>query len=498
MSIDLPARYRILRRLGQGGMAEVFEAELVGELGFVRKVAIKRMLPSAVEDPAAAQRFLDEARIASKLHHANIIAILDLGLLDGLPFQVLELVDAIDAQALLARAGGTLPIEIALAIAADVAHALDHAHRASDADGVPLGIVHRDVKPSNVLVSRGGDVKLTDFGIAFARDRIAKTETGTVAGTLGFIAPEQRTRSQLDGRTDVFALALTLHALITGSSPLADVNTEMSVLAGAPIPLDPALPAELRALLDRALAPARTDRPSAGEFAEAIGAALEPRLTRDARSHLRDWIASITERPVARRGALDELLGIEVVAVEPAEDGIGRYATVAVAKPAPPPPPRRRIAPIALALIAAGTLAGIAVWQMRSSTPPLPAPIDAALPDTSRPDAMAITTPMIDAALDAAPVTDARRITHAPPRDSAIDAASPAGTAYLQVVGDDLVGQLVVVDGTVAGSVPNLVRITTGRHRVEIRKRDGSVTFAAKSFELEPFHTRSNPLKPAW
>ncbi|MBP6633808.1 MAG: protein kinase, partial [Kofleriaceae bacterium] len=134
-------RYRILRRLGQGGMAEVFEAELVGELGFVRKVAIKRLLGDAAAEPGIAERFLDEARIASRLHHANLVAVLDLGLLDGLPFHLLELVDGVNAAQLQQRAGGTLPLPVALAVVGEVARGLDHAHHACDGAGLPLGIV---------------------------------------------------------------------------------------------------------------------------------------------------------------------------------------------------------------------------------------------------------------------------------------------------------------------------------------------------------------------
>src|SRR5205814_8252014 len=122
------------------------------------------------------------------------VAVLDVGLLDDLPFQVLELVDGLNAQQLQQRAGGRLPLEVALAIAGEVAHALDHAHAASDAAGAVLGVVHRDVKPSNILVSWAGDVKVADVGIALGRDRSSRTETGAVPGTLGFMAPEQRTR----------------------------------------------------------------------------------------------------------------------------------------------------------------------------------------------------------------------------------------------------------------------------------------------------------------
>ncbi|MBA2538197.1 MAG: serine/threonine protein kinase, partial [Deltaproteobacteria bacterium] len=324
---DRSARYRILRRLGQGGMAEVFEAELAGDLGFVRKVAIKRMLEHAAADPTAARRFLDEASIASRLHHANVVSVVDLGLLDDRPFQVLEYVDGIDAQRLLQRAGGKLPLDVALVISTAVAHALDHAHTAVDASGLGLGIVHRDVKPSNVLVSWSGDVKLGDFGIAVARDREATTEAGVVAGTRGFIAPEQRTRGELDGRTDVFALGLTLHALVTGDSPLFDIEIEMRALAGDPVPIDPSVPPEIRELLAGALALSRTARPTAAALAAQLGALLAPRLSGDSRSILRTYLAQYAAKPAPRAGALDALLGIEVVRTGGSREEVARYET---------------------------------------------------------------------------------------------------------------------------------------------------------------------------
>jgi len=310
-------------------MAEVFEAELVGDHGFVRKVAIKRMLDGAASDPSSAHRFLDEARIASRLHHANIVSVVDLGLLDNLPFQVLELVDGINAQQLVQRAGGTLPVDVALAITAEVAHGLDHAHSALDAGGLPLGIVHRDVKPANVLVSWGGDVKLSDFGIAFARDRAALTEAGLVPGTSGFIAPEQRLKSEMDGRTDVFALGLTLHSFLTGYTPLQDVTVEIAILEGEPMPLDAKLPDDVRVLIARAVTPSRLDRLTAAQFADAIGGLLAPRLMRDARSLLRGYLGALDKKPAARVGALDQLLGIEVVLSDAGDDGVRRFATVA-------------------------------------------------------------------------------------------------------------------------------------------------------------------------
>ena len=515
-------------------MAEVFEAEIAGELGFVRKVAIKRMLPDAAADPGAARRFLDEARIASKLHHANIVAVTDVGLLDGLPFQVLELVDGLNAQQLQQRAGGMLPLDIALIISADVAHALDHAHRATDDAGVPLGFVHRDVKPSNVLVSWAGDVKLADFGIALARDRSARTETGIVAGTLGFIAPEQRTRSEVDGRADVFALGLTLHALLVGYTPLRDVSAEIALLEGAPVPLDPAIPADVCAVIARAIAPQRVDRPSAAELAGMLGALLARELARtgsDARSRMRGFLASLDNAAdrKPRAGALDQLLGIEVVPAG-SDGAVSEYRTVAARPPPPrdvaapshdappslPPSPRRRLLPFALA---AGALAafGVATWLVvaRSSggdampdagvlaagdvtrgamLGAMSDASDVAMPGATADAAIAVAT---DARVDAGRAVVAKRpkppvVTRPPPRDE----PAAVETGWLQVVGgEELVGARVIVDGgRWKFSVPHKHEVAVGSHRVEVVKPDGT-KLPAKTIEVTTFHTLRNAAK---
>jgi serine/threonine-protein kinase len=489
-------------------MAEVFEAELAGELGFSRKVAIKRMLGDAAADPGAAQRFLDEARIASKLHHANIVGVLDVGLLDDLPFQVLELVDGMNAQQLMARAGGHLPLPIALILAGSVAHALDHAHSAHDDAGVPLGIVHRDVKPSNLLVSWGGDVKLSDFGIAVAYDRTALTETGVVAGTAGFIAPEQRVRSEIDGRTDVFALGLTLHALVTGYTPLRELAVEASLLVGETVPIDAALPADIAQLIARAVAPKRTDRLTAAQLADAMGAALASRLTRDARSHLRAFLEPYQPtRP--KPGALDQFLGLDVVLADAPDDAPPRYtllATTAVREPTTPPvPPRRSNRGVIVAVAALGAGGGIAAWQLAGRTSGA-----AAESAASRSDA-AIARAPIDAAIveDAAIVVeitpDAAVVvpTQHRPRDAGVvakrvDAAISAGTGWIQVTGEAVVGATVVVDGRAAGSVPYPVEVPTGRHRIELRGRDGAPLPGVHELEVTPAHTEVRPLKQPW
>ena len=246
-------------------MAEVFEAIAEGDGGFERKVAIKRMLAN---DHAALRRmFLDEARIASQLHHANVVAVLDYGVVDGQPFQVLELVDGLHAGELRKRGeerASPMSPAIALHICAEVAHGLAHAHGRTDASGASLDIVHRDISPSNVLVSWEGDVKLSDFGIAVARGRSEVTEDGVTKGKLSYMSPEQAKAGHLDGRSDVYSLGCTLVSLLSGKSPQDDADELSAMLMGESITL-PELPEDVAAIARRAMAPAPRDRsPTAG------------------------------------------------------------------------------------------------------------------------------------------------------------------------------------------------------------------------------------------
>jgi tRNA A-37 threonylcarbamoyl transferase component Bud32 len=298
-------RYRLTRQIARGGMGEVWEGVAVGEAGFERRVAIKRMFGEPGEDESLARMFLDEARIASQLHHANIVSILDYGVTDGLPYQVLEYVEGADAEQLARRgreAGVPLPVELALHICAEVAHALRHAHEARDAAGVPLNIVHRDVTPSNILLSWSGDVKLADFGIALARHRKERTLAGLTKGKPAYMSPEQMTGGELDGRADLFALGCSLHALLTGHSPLAGDGRMADLLAGVELPLAPSLPEDVSALIARAVRRAKHQRfQSAAEFAAACGKLLAQRLESDARSHLGAWLARVREAGAASR-----------------------------------------------------------------------------------------------------------------------------------------------------------------------------------------------------
>lgn len=328
-------------------MAEVFEAEREGAHGFARRVAIKRILPQIAAAPETCARFLEEARIASTLHHAGIVAILDFGVMDDLPFQVLELVDGLDASELASRAGGTLPLDLALIITADVAHALDHAHEARDADGHLLGIVHRDVKPANVLVAWSGDVKLGDFGIAFAHGRAVHTEAGVAPGTWAFMAPEQRLRGAVDRRADVFALGCTLHALLTGRSPAEALERAGAATSADELPLADELPDDVRALIARAVALAPQARfPTAAALAEALGTALAARLTRDPRGRLRELLEPLRDVPAPRAGLLDHLLAVELVLTSDRGE-LRRFEARPMTERVPPPLMPAQEAPVA-------------------------------------------------------------------------------------------------------------------------------------------------------
>lgn len=291
-------------------MAEVFRAESQPVAGISRRVAIKWLLHASEQDPQLVHSLLDEARIWVRLQHPNVVSVLDFGEHDRTFFLALELIEGMSAAEIL-RHGGPLPVDEALCITERVARALDHAHAVSDDEGRPLGVVHRDVKPGNILVSERGDVKLTDFGIARATDRITRTQSGLVKGSLTSMAPEQARGEPLDGRADLFALGCVLHALLTGRTPIPGAGAAMlEALAKGPIPPPPEhLPANVRRLLDGMLAFRREDRvASAGEVAREIRTILLPSTPDDAERMLADRVVRLRiargdDRPSRTSGA---------------------------------------------------------------------------------------------------------------------------------------------------------------------------------------------------
>jgi serine/threonine protein kinase len=272
-------QYELLERIAMGGMAEVYKGRVVGAEGFEKLVAIKRILPDLSADERFVTMLLTEARIHSALSHRNIVQIHDLGMSEeGEYFIVLEYVEGYDLRAIMesiAAEGEIIPEALSLHIAAEVAQGLHFAHDLRGADGQPLGLIHRDVSPSNVLISFAGEVKLSDFGLA--KRRHDRSVVGTLKGNLIYMSPEQARQAPLDRRTDVFSLGAMLFELLTGKR-LREITDEMKgwgeIAAGvvrSARSVRPDLPEPFEALLNQALAadPARRFA-DAGAFGAAI------------------------------------------------------------------------------------------------------------------------------------------------------------------------------------------------------------------------------------
>ncbi len=225
-------RYQLVERLAVGGMAEIFLARAPGAEGFERTLVIKRLLPHLATDPHHNSMFIDEAKLTARLVHPKIAQTFELGRHDGQLFITMEFVDGIDVLGLLrecAHQRKRLRPEIVLYIICEVLDALDFAHGQADDAGNPLGIVHRDISPSNILLSRRGAVKLVDFGIARATEQGHKTGGGTLKGKYGYMSPEQVMGEPLDARADVFAVGIVLAEMLMGRRLFAAPN-ELDVL----------------------------------------------------------------------------------------------------------------------------------------------------------------------------------------------------------------------------------------------------------------------------
>ena len=262
-------KYLLLERIAVGGMAEVFVAKAFGVEGFERLLAIKKILPTMGEDAEFISMFVDEARIAVQLSHANIVQVLELGKHDENLYIAMEYISGRDLRQLIERfrkQKQPMPIPQACLMVAEVCEALDYAHRKRDASGRPLGIVHRDVSPQNVLVSFEGETKLIDFGIAKAESRLQKTQAGILKGKFSYMSPEQVKGLPIDGRSDIFAAGILLWELIcgeklfTGDSDFAILEKVRQGLVPAPRSVTRACPEGLEKVILKALATEPTQR----------------------------------------------------------------------------------------------------------------------------------------------------------------------------------------------------------------------------------------------
>jgi serine/threonine-protein kinase len=223
---DVLGKYLLHERIGAGGMAEVYRASYCPEGGFEKTVAVKKILPGYAESDEFIALFRQEAALCSHLNHANVVQVLDFGRFGDTYFLAMEYVEGVSLKKVLdAHAGRGLPLAAVTYLGAELCKALDYVHTRADAEGQPLRLVHRDVNPPNILVSKAGEVKLTDFGIARANQGARLTQAGYVKGKPGYMAPEQLADEALDGRTDLFALGLTLHEALTGA-PLISTGSQ--------------------------------------------------------------------------------------------------------------------------------------------------------------------------------------------------------------------------------------------------------------------------------
>ncbi|NVB85471.1 MAG: serine/threonine protein kinase [Kofleriaceae bacterium] len=273
-------KYEIVRELATGGMARIYLARVRGTAGFEKNVVLKCILPHLAADNAFVTMFLDEARLAATLRHSNIADVIDVGIEDGTYFFAMEYVNGQNARSVRLRAKDTnlpIPLEVAVAIVAGTASALEHAHTRESTHG-PLELVHRDVSPSNILVSYEGAIKLVDFGIARATSRVsAKTRPGIRKGKTPYLSPEQCRGHAIDRRSDLFSLGTVLYELATGTRPFrgnSDFEVMEAIVDAKPAPpstLVPTLPARLDDIVIKLLARAPAVRfQSAAELLEAL------------------------------------------------------------------------------------------------------------------------------------------------------------------------------------------------------------------------------------
>lgn len=531
----LSGKYRVDQRLGGGGMAEVFLGSMVGAEGFSRKVAIKRVLPGFSDNPSFAQMFIGEAQISAQLQHPNIVSVLDFDRdAENRLFLVMELVEGRDLDSLVST--GVLPIPLVIFIIAEVLRGLGHAHDLPTTSSNLRGIVHRDVSPHNVLLSWEGAVKVSDFGIAKAREASQATASVLIKGKPAYMSPEQANGEQLDGRSDLFAVGVMLWEMLVGRRLFVgeDTRTTLAAVLFGQIPRPRSLRSEIPKDVERVVmkllerdVPARyptaeaaiadlldcADAPKAGR--ELLQKTLQERFPQMApmrSSALRSRQASLqnpnptpqpmfTPAPIAsgthgdgRANAAASLSG----AASMQSIGVQRSGPTATVDLGPKRGGRMLIliaAGLTSAVLAfvivmitmkkkddpAGTGSGAGSQQVALATPdsaerqtvPPPTVIDAGMPDAQV---------IADAAIAIqSPVVDA-----GVPADGKKDASStpkshPAndvkgqqqGTGTLSVTKADAPMLTVFVDNKKIGDTPQVIKLSAGKHRVRLDGPNG-------------------------
>ena len=371
MSSSSVGRFRLSARVAAGGMGEVWRGVETGAGGVERPAAIKRIAPELARHQDFVRTFVDEAKLSFQLCHENVVQVRDIGFDEGDCFIAMEWVEGADLATLLDRCkkiDQPLPLRFAILIAACAARGLDYAHRLRSPSGQPLALVHRDVSPTNLLLSVEGEVKVTDFGIARFRLRETISVPGMVKGKAAYMAPEQARGEEVDARADVFALGVVLYEMATGQNPFSgseerDVDVLARLKRGAVRPPGELaqLPSGLEAIVLRAMAPERDQRYVS---CAALGEDLEALARREAWSLSASALALFVRSVIAEEAALadterhpelkrrtppaaprpfDAALGAELAALSGA--GTPPRATMVGKRASPVPPPSETPAP---------------------------------------------------------------------------------------------------------------------------------------------------------
>ncbi|MCY0988006.1 serine/threonine protein kinase [Nannocystis sp. ILAH1] len=430
-------RYVIGERLGSGGLGEVYLAHVEGARGFRKRLVVKQVRRELARRPDVAPLLLAEAEVVQRLAHGNIVQVLDVGVDDDAPYLVMEHVDGVSLAELardLEQRDTHLGIAAALFVVESVAAALAHAHAARDGDDAPLGLVHRDVTPANILVSRDGVVKLTDFGIAALTT--AARDVGPGFGTPGYAAPEQLAGRPVDARADVYALGVVLGELLA-DTPDTD---------------------EPRTIAARAASPAPHDRfPDISSLA----AALEQWRASRRISHEPAELAACVRDLLHRRDHLARNVGAAL------DQRVRPPQTAAL----PAPRPRRRAPALAAAAALLGVLAGVVWLAVPTADAPALAPtifapepepaVVPVAPEPAPPAPLAVTPPK---PLPAPPTSP----TVAPPRTR----PTPARAAHGRLLVNLVPWAEASVDGRTLGRTPLTVELAPGKHTLELQNPD--------------------------